>query len=72
MTEGVSIMSPEQTYIDPRAKIGTDTVIHPFTAILGPAVIGIGCRFGHKAVVSAGGGELAVGTHVKPFQHFGK
>ena len=35
MTEGVSIVDPQNTYIDGRATIGRDTVILPFTVIHG-------------------------------------
>jgi bifunctional UDP-N-acetylglucosamine pyrophosphorylase/glucosamine-1-phosphate N-acetyltransferase len=71
MAEGVTIIAPEQTYIDLRARIGTDTVIHPFSSILGPAVIGKGCRIGPQAVVG-GAAELADGTVVGPLQHVGR
>lgn len=67
LAEGVTIVDPSQTYIDPRATIGPDTVIEPFTAITGPAVIGRGCRIGPNAVVN-GTARLADGTVVGPFQ----
>jgi bifunctional UDP-N-acetylglucosamine pyrophosphorylase/glucosamine-1-phosphate N-acetyltransferase len=46
MTEGVSIVDPRNTYIDGRARIGPETVIHPFTVIEGTVRIGSGCRVG--------------------------
>jgi bifunctional UDP-N-acetylglucosamine pyrophosphorylase / glucosamine-1-phosphate N-acetyltransferase len=46
MTEGVSIVDPRNTYIDGRAWIGRDTVIHPFTVISGTVKIGSRCRVG--------------------------
>ncbi|MBI5757507.1 MAG: NTP transferase domain-containing protein [Planctomycetales bacterium] len=67
MAEGVTIVEPSQTYIDPRAAIGPDTVIEPFTTITGQAVIGRGCRIGPHAVVS-GDTRLADGEIVRPFQ----
>jgi len=67
MAEGVTIVEPSQTYIDPRASIGPDTVIEPFTGIIGQAVIGRGCRIGPHAVVS-GDARLADGAIVGPFQ----
>jgi bifunctional UDP-N-acetylglucosamine pyrophosphorylase/glucosamine-1-phosphate N-acetyltransferase len=67
MAEGVSIVAPEQTAIDPRATIGRDTIIYPFTAVLGPAVIGADCRLGPHAVIR-GTAKLADGTVVEPFQ----
>ena len=46
MTEGVTIVDPHNTYIDGRATIGRDTVIHPFTVISGKVKIGVGCQVG--------------------------
>ncbi|HMF37446.1 MAG TPA: NTP transferase domain-containing protein, partial [Isosphaeraceae bacterium] len=46
MTEGVTIVDPHNTYIDGRATIGRDTVIHPFTVISGRVKIGAGCQVG--------------------------
>jgi bifunctional UDP-N-acetylglucosamine pyrophosphorylase/glucosamine-1-phosphate N-acetyltransferase len=51
MAEGVTIVAPEMTYIDPRARIGAETIIYPFTAITGPADIGRNCRIGPHAQV---------------------
>jgi bifunctional UDP-N-acetylglucosamine pyrophosphorylase/glucosamine-1-phosphate N-acetyltransferase len=67
MADGVTIVEPSQTYIDPRASIGPDTVVEPFTAIMGQAVIGRGCRIGPHTVVN-GDARLADGTVVGPFQ----
>lgn len=66
MTDGVTIVCPEQTYIDPRATIGADSVIHPFTMIQGPARIGSNCQIGPHAIVE-GTAIIADGTMVKPF-----
>ena len=46
MTEGVTIVDPQNTYIDGRAEIGRDTVIYPFTVISGAVKIGLDCRVG--------------------------
>jgi bifunctional UDP-N-acetylglucosamine pyrophosphorylase/glucosamine-1-phosphate N-acetyltransferase len=70
MAEGVTIVDPDQVAIDPRARIGADTVIYPFTAITGPAIIGANCRIGPHATV----GPRAVlldGTVVGPFESVG-
>lgn len=66
MANGVSITSPELTYIDPRAVIGSDTIVRPFTYIHGPAVIGADCRIGPH-VVLRGAVEVPAGTEVAPF-----
>jgi bifunctional UDP-N-acetylglucosamine pyrophosphorylase/glucosamine-1-phosphate N-acetyltransferase len=40
MTEGVTILDPETTYIDADVQIGADTVIYPSVQIYGHTVIG--------------------------------
>jgi bifunctional UDP-N-acetylglucosamine pyrophosphorylase / glucosamine-1-phosphate N-acetyltransferase len=67
MLAGVTIESPEQTTIDPRAKIGEDTIIHPFTVIQGPAVIGKNCEVGPHILIR-GPVRLPEGTRTSPFQ----
>ncbi len=68
MAAGVSIVAPELTYIDPRAVIGADTVILPFTHIHGRVEIGTDCRIGPHAVLE-GNFVIPSGTHVAPFTH---
>jgi bifunctional UDP-N-acetylglucosamine pyrophosphorylase/glucosamine-1-phosphate N-acetyltransferase len=46
MEDGVTIVDPDNTWIDARAQIGQDTVIEPFTYIHGEVEIGQGCRVG--------------------------
>jgi len=46
MENGVTIVDPDNTWIDARAQIGQDTVIEPFTYIHGPVQIGRSCRIG--------------------------
>ncbi len=67
MIGGVTILAPEQTSIDPRAKIGQGTVIHPFTTIEGPAVIGKNCELGPHVMIR-GPITLPDKTHTTPFQ----
>lgn len=67
MLAGVTVVVPEQTYIDARARIGIDTVIYPFTSILGEAVIGEGCRIGPHATIS-GPVHLPDRSIVRPFE----
>lgn len=67
MLEGVTIEAPEQTSIDPRAQIGEETVIRPFTVIQGPVVIGKDCQIGPHVVVR-GSVELPDGTWTEPFE----
>jgi bifunctional UDP-N-acetylglucosamine pyrophosphorylase/glucosamine-1-phosphate N-acetyltransferase len=46
MENGVTIIDPDATYIDIRAKIGRDTVINPFTVIDGDVTIERHCEVG--------------------------
>lgn len=49
---GVSIMDPNNTYIDPRVQIGEGTVILPGTILRGETVIGRNCTVGPNAMVN--------------------
>jgi bifunctional UDP-N-acetylglucosamine pyrophosphorylase/glucosamine-1-phosphate N-acetyltransferase len=70
MAEGVMIVDPENTFLDPRLEIGRDTVIMPFTVIMGPTRIGCDCRIGPFAYVR-GGTTVADGTEVAGFKELG-
>jgi len=52
MLSGVSLIDPEQTYIDQGVTIGPDTVIQPNSFITGATVIGSGCVIETGTVVS--------------------
>jgi bifunctional UDP-N-acetylglucosamine pyrophosphorylase/glucosamine-1-phosphate N-acetyltransferase len=54
MENGVTIVDPDNTWIDARAKIGQDTVIEPFTYIHGDVKIGQNCRIGPFAYLRNG------------------
>ncbi len=54
MDHGVTIVDPDNTWIDARAKIGQDTVIEPFTYIHGEVRIGKSCRVGPFAYLRPG------------------
>lgn len=43
---GASILDPASTYIEPDVKIGSDTIIYPFTTLIGKTTIGKGCTIG--------------------------
>jgi len=63
MDEGVTIIDPSQTYIDPSVKIGRDTVIHPVTFITGATVIGAGCEIGPATQIKDS--RIDNGAHVR-------
>jgi bifunctional UDP-N-acetylglucosamine pyrophosphorylase/glucosamine-1-phosphate N-acetyltransferase len=44
MTDGVTIIDPDSTYIDDSVEIGRDTVIHPQVIIEGDSRIGANCE----------------------------
>jgi bifunctional UDP-N-acetylglucosamine pyrophosphorylase/glucosamine-1-phosphate N-acetyltransferase len=54
MSHGVTIVDPGNTWIDARAEIGQDTVIHPFTYIHGRVRIGKHCSVGPFAYLREG------------------
>ncbi|HNV85528.1 MAG TPA: NTP transferase domain-containing protein [Candidatus Omnitrophota bacterium] len=54
MERGVTVMSPDNTYIEAGVKIGPDTVIFPFTYIEGDVSIGRNCKIGPFCKIRAG------------------
>jgi bifunctional UDP-N-acetylglucosamine pyrophosphorylase/glucosamine-1-phosphate N-acetyltransferase len=54
MSRGVTIVDPSNTWIDARAEIGQDSVIHPFTYIHGRVKIGRNCSVGPFAFLRDG------------------
>ncbi|MHC4637274.1 MAG: bifunctional UDP-N-acetylglucosamine diphosphorylase/glucosamine-1-phosphate N-acetyltransferase GlmU [Planctomycetota bacterium] len=65
LCNGVTIVDPENTWIDARATIGQDTLIEPFTYIHGDVKIGSDCRIGPMAYIGDGT-VLEDGTIIKP------
>jgi len=54
LESGVTIVSPELTWIEAGADVGPETVIEPFTFVGSGARIGRQCRIGPMAVVERG------------------
>jgi bifunctional UDP-N-acetylglucosamine pyrophosphorylase/glucosamine-1-phosphate N-acetyltransferase len=54
MENGVTIVDPDNTWIDARARVGQDTVIEPFVYIHGEVRIGRSCRIGPFAFLRHG------------------
>ncbi|MFC1603954.1 bifunctional N-acetylglucosamine-1-phosphate uridyltransferase/glucosamine-1-phosphate acetyltransferase [Planctomycetota bacterium] len=68
MEDGVTIVDPDNTWIDARAQIGQDTVIEPFTYIHGEVKIGQGCRIGPFAHLRHGTvlkNDVVLGVHTE-------
>ncbi len=63
MCSGVSLVDPEQTYIDQGVLIGPDTTIHPTCSISGSTVIGSGCTI--ECGVSIDDCRIGDGCHIK-------
>lgn len=61
MSEGVTIVDPESTFIDESVKIGNDTVIYPFCFLEGKTTIGSGCSIGPLAHLI----DTEIGNNVK-------
>ncbi len=51
MLAGVTIERPETVTIDRRVEIGTDTIVEPFTRLLGATHIGEDCRIGAGSIL---------------------
>ena len=49
INKGVTIVDSSSVYIEPDVKIGEDTVIYPFTSLVGKTIIGKGCVIGPQA-----------------------
>jgi len=63
MLNGVTMIDPDQTYIDKGVTIGADTTIHPGCLIGGRTVIGCGCEI--EAGVSITDCRIGDDCHIK-------
>ena len=63
MLNGVTLINPEQTYIDHGVTIGADTTIHPGCFIGAGSVIGSGCEI--ESVVSISDCRIGDDCHIK-------
>lgn len=54
MNDGVTIVDPDNTWIEAGAVIGADTVVYPFSFIGAGATLGEGCRVGPFARIASG------------------
>ena len=84
LEQGVTLVDPEATYIEPLVKIGKDTVIYPNVYLQGKTVIGEDCviepnvkisdsRLADGVLVKMGSviteSALAAGVQVGPYSH---
>lgn len=60
MIAGVTVLDPDNTFIDDGVKIGQDTIIEPYSILQGKTVVGQGCHIGPGAhLVSCKVGDSA-------------
>ncbi|HEY9577599.1 MAG TPA: bifunctional UDP-N-acetylglucosamine diphosphorylase/glucosamine-1-phosphate N-acetyltransferase GlmU [Pseudobacillus sp.] len=52
MRNGVTLISPENTFIGPDVIIGPDTIVHPGTVLSGNTSIGADCEIGPNSEIS--------------------
>ncbi len=83
MRNGVTIMAPAVTYIDPDVVIGSDTVIEPNVHLRKGAVIGKNVRVGANSIITSSivhdgvdilssvmiDSEVCEGAHIGPFAY---
>ena len=65
---GVTFVSPEQTFVEPGAKIGEDTLVYPWTYIEAGVKIGKNCQIGPCAKLRKGteiGDDSIIGSFVE-------
>ncbi|MBK8905599.1 MAG: NTP transferase domain-containing protein [Anaerolineaceae bacterium] len=81
LAQGVTIVDPDSTYIDPDVTIGQDTIIWPNSYLQGQTAVGQDCVIGPNVIVRdtavgngcrieqavVEGAVLAPGTRVEPF-----
>lgn len=82
--QGVTLLDPRRTWIDPRARIGADSVIYPDVIVEGPTVMGtdcvvrpgcrlVDCRLGRGVEIKDHSvlfdSQIADGAQVGPFAH---
>lgn len=67
MLDGVTIERPETVTIDGGVRVGRDTIIEPFTRLLGNTTIGEDCLVGSCSVISDS--VLGDAVEIAPFSH---
>ena len=67
MLDGVTVIDPATTWIEPDVVIEPDAVIHPFTTLRGATVVGEGAEVGpHVVALDA---QIGPGAPVGPFSY---
>jgi bifunctional UDP-N-acetylglucosamine pyrophosphorylase / glucosamine-1-phosphate N-acetyltransferase len=65
MAAGVTLEDPATTYVQPRVRVGADTIIHPGVSLEGDTIVGAGCEIhsGARIVNSVIGDAATVLNH---------
>lgn len=63
MEKGVILVDPDAIFIDRRAVLGRDTIIHPFCFVCGPSIIEEDCEIG--PFVSLSNSKVGEGTKIR-------
>jgi len=51
MEQGVTVLDPASTWVEPGVKVGADTVLHPGTMLSGKTAIGSDCEIGPYSLI---------------------
>ena len=65
MDEGVTFISPENTFVSPETEIGQDSIVYPGCVIEGENIFGKNCTVGPGTFI---GGNVKTGDNVKIIQ----
>lgn len=65
MENGVTFISPENTFVSPETKIGSDSIIYPGCVIEGTNIFGESCIIGPNTFIE---GDVKAGNNVKIIQ----
>jgi bifunctional UDP-N-acetylglucosamine pyrophosphorylase/glucosamine-1-phosphate N-acetyltransferase len=67
MLDGVTIEKPETVTIDAQVKVGPDSILEPFTRLVGTTVVGEDCRIGASSVIESS--RIGDRVHVAALTH---
>jgi bifunctional UDP-N-acetylglucosamine pyrophosphorylase / glucosamine-1-phosphate N-acetyltransferase len=65
LRQGVTLLDPENTFIERDVAIGADTTIGPYTVLAGRTRLGRGCRIGSHCVLE--NAQIKDGAEIEPF-----
>jgi bifunctional UDP-N-acetylglucosamine pyrophosphorylase/glucosamine-1-phosphate N-acetyltransferase len=65
MAEGVTFVSPENTYVSPETRIGQDSIVYPGCVFEGANIFGENCIIGPNTFI---GGDVKTANNVKIIQ----